>query len=146
LCVIVFCSFKFHFSFFFYVYYLPEFLFSLFAVTRIVRTFVHSEIMGAPVVVIEEEPASASAASAGASASEPQSRVLLPVLTEDDMTAIQRKRFNHFKQMRIFITNMTNICERLRLVNSFICLLCVSFDIIYEDFLFCVDHKCKSFV
>jgi hypothetical protein len=122
----------------------PNFPVSLFAVSRIVRTFVYSEIMGAPVVVIEEEPASASAASA--SASEPQSRVLLPVLTEDDMTAIQRKRFNHFKQMRIFITNMTNICERLRLVNSFICLLCVSFDIIYEDFLFCVDHKCKSFV
>jgi hypothetical protein len=38
----------------------------------------------------------------------------VPVVTEEDMSAIQRKRFNYFKQMRIFITNMTNICERLR--------------------------------
>lgn len=38
----------------------------------------------------------------------------VPLVTEDDMSAIQRKRFNYFKQMRIFLTNVTNICERLR--------------------------------
>lgn len=38
----------------------------------------------------------------------------VPIVTEDEMSAIQKKRFNYFKQMRIFLTNITNICERLR--------------------------------
>lgn len=38
----------------------------------------------------------------------------IPIVSEDDMSAIQKKRFNYFKQMRIFLTNITNICERLR--------------------------------
>lgn len=37
-----------------------------------------------------------------------------PLIDESLMTPVQRKRFSYFKQMRIFITNLTNICERLR--------------------------------
>lgn len=37
-----------------------------------------------------------------------------PLIDESSMTSVQRKRFAYFKQMRIFITNLTNICERLR--------------------------------
>jgi hypothetical protein len=36
------------------------------------------------------------------------------MVSEGDMTPIQRRRFRYFRQMRIFITNLTNICERLR--------------------------------
>ncbi len=35
-------------------------------------------------------------------------------VTEQELSSAQRKRFHHFKQQRIFITNLTNICERLR--------------------------------
>jgi hypothetical protein len=43
-------------------------------------------------------------------------RSFVPIVVEEDMSAIQRKRFNYFKQMRTFLTNVTNICERLRCV------------------------------
>ena len=54
------------------------------------------------------------APSAASTAAEMVRRKSVPVVVEDDMTAIQKKRFNYFKQMRIFLTNMTKICERLR--------------------------------
>lgn len=37
-----------------------------------------------------------------------------PLIDESSLTPVQRKRFAYFKQMRIFLTNLTNICERLR--------------------------------
>jgi len=43
-------------------------------------------------------------------------KTFAPIITENDMSAIQKKRFNYFKQMRIFLTNICNICERLRYV------------------------------
>jgi phosphatidylinositol 4-kinase len=36
------------------------------------------------------------------------------LLHEADMNATQRRRFRYFQQMRMLVTNMTNICERLR--------------------------------
>jgi phosphatidylinositol 4-kinase len=36
------------------------------------------------------------------------------LLHEADMNAAQRRRFRYFQQMRVFVTNLTNICERLR--------------------------------
>jgi hypothetical protein len=38
----------------------------------------------------------------------------VPTVPMSDMTPIQRKRFAYFRQLRMFITNMTNICESLR--------------------------------
>eukprot|EP00981_Chlorochromonas_danica_P008321 scaffold2111_cov167-Ochromonas_danica.AAC.10 len=38
-----------------------------------------------------------------------------PLIDEASLTPVQRKRFAYFKQMRIFVTNLTHICERLRL-------------------------------
>lgn len=35
-------------------------------------------------------------------------------ISEAEMSSIQRRRFRYFRQMRVFIMNMTNICERLR--------------------------------
>lgn len=35
-----------------------------------------------------------------------------PPLDESDMTPAQRKRFAFFRQMRIFVANLTYICER----------------------------------
>jgi hypothetical protein len=32
----------------------------------------------------------------------------------NEMTPLQRKRFAFFRQMRIFVTNLTKICESLR--------------------------------
>eukprot|EP01031_Cornospumella_fuschlensis_P034285 gene34285-41498_t len=37
-----------------------------------------------------------------------------PPLDESEMTPAQRKRFAFFRQMRIFVANLTYICERLR--------------------------------
>ena len=76
-----------------------------------------SEIVGAPMVIFEGSDTAVSPESAtDGSTSSIKRTSFVPIVTEDDMTAIQRKRFNHFKQMRIFITNITNICERLRYV------------------------------
>ena len=50
----------------------------------------------------------------GTSGTRESLKKFVPLIAEDDMTAIQKKRFNYFKQMRTFLTNMTNICERLR--------------------------------
>jgi hypothetical protein len=75
---------------------------------------VRSEIMGAPMVVLEgTEPGSPDGDAEAVSSTK---RSFVPIVVEEDMSAIQRKRFNYFKQMRIFLTNVTNICERLRYV------------------------------
>lgn len=66
---------------------------------------------GAPQVNIDSESSEGNEAHAGAE--EPR-KGRIHIIEESDMTAIERKRFNYFKQMRIFVTNLTNICERLR--------------------------------
>lgn len=38
-------------------------------------------------------------------------------ISDAELTCTQRKRFHHYRQQRIFITNLTNICERLRFVD-----------------------------
>jgi hypothetical protein len=75
-------------------------------------TLLRSEILGAPMVVIEGTEKGDIDSKGEVSTK----KTFAPILTEDDMSAIQRKRFNYFKQMRIFLTNITNICERLRFV------------------------------
>jgi len=88
-------------------------------------SFLRSEILGAPQVAIEdglESPAQGGSAAAapgspggGCSMNEFGEKVRkTPIIQEDEMTAEQRRRFNYFKQMRIMLTNLTNISERLR--------------------------------
>lgn len=59
-------------------------------------------------------------------------KTFAPIITENDMSAIQKKRFNYFKQMRIFLTNICNICERLRYVHLLeLALVLIILDIFY---------------
>lgn len=79
---------------------------------------VHSEIMGAPQVCDPEnfdEAAAYAKDRAGLTVSTMGKRAC-PLIDEASLTPVQRKRFAYFKQLRIFVTNLTHICERLRLV------------------------------
>lgn len=72
------------------------------------------EILGAPSVEMDEEAyKSDSVCSVEATKMAARAKTMC-AHSEEHMTVIQRKRFHHFKQMRIFLTNLTNICERLR--------------------------------
>ena len=76
--------------------------------------FINKEINGAPQVIVGEE---ASVKMSTRSEQDPGfhvARSSTPTVSVNDMTPIQRKRFSYFRQLKIFITNMTNICEGLR--------------------------------
>lgn len=80
----------------------------------------YREISGAPkmsptMTTSSDSPASAAVGTkkdVHTTASEMQNQLL----HEADMNAAQRRRFRYFQQMRVFVTNLTNICERLRYV------------------------------
>ncbi len=76
------------------------------------------EINGAPQVTIVQDSA-LEHQSSGRSPSEKVPGFTLgrnntPTVAMAEMTPIQRKRFAFFRQLRTFITNLTNICESLR--------------------------------
>jgi hypothetical protein len=80
-----------------------------------------SQINGAPPVIIDDgEQAEKGEGEAKATTTTDQTteaaneRAIIPAISITEMTPIQRKRFCYFRQLRIFITNMTNICEKLR--------------------------------
>lgn len=75
-------------------------------------SYLRIQISGAPQVDMGELDHSSSSTSESNSPREKGKPT--PILNEKDLTGIQRKRFNHFKQSKAFITNLTNICERLR--------------------------------
>eukprot|EP01040_Poterioochromonas_malhamensis_P016323 gene16323-18507_t len=67
-----------------------------------------SEINGAPPVLVTD-------AVSNTDEDIPATEIkIIPAIPQSEMTPIQRKRFAFYRQLRIFITNMTNICERLR--------------------------------
>jgi len=83
--------------------------------------FLRSEVSGAPQVVLDDiecsslgphSPSPTTTQEGDDSAS--LSPRKCPIIEEREMTPVQRKRFNYFKQVRVLLTNMTNICERLR--------------------------------
>lgn len=84
---------------------------SVFAIRR--------EISGAPVLSTTTASADTPSTNAGAPNANDEVQTATEalqnqLLNEAHMTAEQRRRFRYFQQMRVFVTNLTNICERLR--------------------------------
>lgn len=83
--------------------------------------FLTREITGAPHMgsvdrastAVPDSPMSSTTGSA-AQVNTTQKDQQIQALSDCDMTPAQRRRFRYFLQMRVFITNLTNICERLR--------------------------------
>eukprot|EP01033_Poteriospumella_lacustris_P003043 gene3043-2228_t len=77
------------------------------------------EISGAPVLSTTTTSADTPSTHAGAPNANDEVQTATEalqnqLLNEAHMTAEQRRRFRYFQQMRVFVTNLTNICERLR--------------------------------
>lgn len=78
--------------------------------------FLNKEINGAPQVNMSDE-SNTSVKMSTRSEHDPAfqlAKTTTPTMSMTDMTPTQRKRFAYFRQLKVFITNMTNICEGLR--------------------------------
>lgn len=81
--------------------------------------FLNREISGAPVLSATTTSADTPSTNAGTTQAHAEVHTATEalqnqMLNEAHMTAEQRRRFRYFQQMRVFVTNLTNICERLR--------------------------------